>query len=166
MKTPDNMSRSAGISPEVKVSLCQLKYACDLNFALVFDEFISKCIKETKCDPMAIKSMKVEFLNIIKSIDSEEMLIRPGDNLEIIRSKLEKSAEFAHAFTAKDDLGGQDDAYFDMTHQSLNKLCAKYGIKTSCQAGPPAFRFMEFMPEEIKEPDTKDLKQMVIITQL
>lgn len=56
-----------------------------------------------------------------------------------------------------------------MTHESLNKLCSKYGIKTSCQAGGGAggaMRFMQFMPEEVTEPELKDLNLMVIVTQL
>lgn len=55
-----------------------------------------------------------------------------------------------------------------MSHANLNKICNKLGIKTSCQAGPPAsYRFTQkFMPEEVTEPDPADLKTMVIVAQL
>jgi hypothetical protein len=93
LKTPDNMTRSKGINAGVKVNLCKIKYACDLNFALIFDEYLAKCIREKICDNTTIKNVKLEFLNIIKAVDSEEMMINIGDTIEIIKSKMEKLKE-------------------------------------------------------------------------
>jgi len=38
LAVPENLERSKGVTPSTGVSLFKVKYACDLNFALVFDE--------------------------------------------------------------------------------------------------------------------------------
>jgi len=87
------MARSTGLSPDVASNMFKLKYACDLNFALMFDEFMAKCTREKKCDPVAIKGMKLEFINIVKALDSEEYKILPGDTHHVISFKLGKLKE-------------------------------------------------------------------------
>jgi len=70
-------------------------------------------------------------------------------------------------YTARDDLGGVEDASMDISHANLNSLLGKLGINVTCQAGPGSARFVQkFMPEEIVEPEPKDLKTMVIMATL
>jgi hypothetical protein len=135
----------------------------------MFDEYMAKCVQKGKCDRSVIKGIRVDFLNLIKDLDSEEMSIKPGDTTDIIKFKLAKMEEFIFPFTAKDDIGGIDNAFMDITHANLNKISSKLGITSSCQAGPPTrrFRFVQkSIPEEVTEPVPNDLKVMVIITQL
>ena len=40
------MTRGTGMNPTVGVNLFKLKYACDLNFALIFDEYLAKCVNK------------------------------------------------------------------------------------------------------------------------
>ena len=72
-----------------------------------------------------------------------------------------------HPYTVRDDLGGAEDASMDVSHANLNAILSKIGINLSCQAGPGSARFFQkFMPEEIVEPEPKDLKTMVIMATL
>lgn len=135
----------------------------------MFDEYMAKCVQKGKCDRGVIKGIKVDYLNLIKALDSEEMSIKPGDTADIIKFKLAKMEEFVYPFTAKDDLGGIDNASIDITHANLNKISSKLGITSSCQAGPPTrrFRFVQkSIPEEVTTPEPADLKTMVIVAQL
>jgi len=130
---------------------------------------LAKCVQKGKCDRGVIKGIKIDFLNLIKALDSEEMSIKPGDTADIIKFKLAKTEDFVYPFTAKDDLGGIDNASIDITHANLNKISSKLGITSSCQAGPPTrrFRFVQkSIPEEITAPEPADLKTMVIVAQL
>lgn len=64
-------------------------------------------------------------MNITKVLDNEEMKIIPGDTDAIIKFKLDKLEEFIRPYTAKDNLGGIEDAAIDMTHEALNAINKK-----------------------------------------
>lgn len=94
MACPDNMRRSASINPLGGETIFKLKYACDLNFALVFDEFLAETVKKGLCDKAKIKNKRLEYLNLIKYHDEKENTIEPGETLEEIGFKLEKLQEW------------------------------------------------------------------------
>jgi len=69
--------------------------------------------------------MRAEYLNIMKSLDSEECKLLPTDSLSELKFKVEHIREIATPWTAKDDLGGIEDAVIDMTHGNLNAIADK-----------------------------------------
>lgn len=70
-------------------------------------------------------------------------------------------------YTARDDLGGVEDASMDLSHAKLNSLLGKLGINVTCQAGPGSARFVQkFLPETMVEPEEADLKIMVVMSAL
>lgn len=125
LAVPENLGRSKGVTPATGIALFKIKYACDLNFALVFDEYLAQCISKELCDNKVIKGIRAEYLNIIKALDSDEYKLLPTDSLSEIKFKVEHIREVVQPWTAKDNLGGIEDAAIDMTHGNLNKIAAK-----------------------------------------
>ena len=100
-------------------------------------------------------------------MDSEEYSIQPGDSHQVISFKLEKIKEYVQPYTARDDLGGIEDASMDISHANLNSLLGKLGINVTCQAGPGSARFVQkFLPETMVEPEETDLKILVVMSTL
>lgn len=69
--------------------------------------------------------MRTEFRDIVKSLDSEEYKLLPTDSLSEMKFKVEHIREFIQPWTAKDDLGGIDDATIDITHVNLSAVAAR-----------------------------------------
>ena len=60
LSCPTNMTRSTGINPAVSISLFRTKFACDINFALICDEYLAKCVSKKVCDAATIKGLKLD----------------------------------------------------------------------------------------------------------
>jgi len=60
LSCPENMTRSAGITPLVGVLLFKTKFACDINFALIIDEYMAKAISKGVLDPNVVKGLKLD----------------------------------------------------------------------------------------------------------